>query len=702
MARLEKIRPSMRTAARVLARDGARTHYPGCLSMKITNSIEQLEARIAPAGFATTFTDVDGDLVTIKVSKGTLADAVINKVTAGLGEQLHSLNLSNAVFLGANVAITAKPQTVAGAVHGDGSVNVGEILGSSHGFGTVTVAGDLGRVTAAGDLTALSVGSMGKFGTTTGAALPYSQVGKIGTLAIRTDLDQAAIFAPRGIGSVAIGGSMIGGGGFTDSGSIICNSGSIGSVKIGGDLRGGDSNDSGKIYAFTKLGAVTIGGTVSGGLGSQDMTPGMEGQIHSEGDITSVKIGGDLRGGIGGDSGKIYTAGKLGPVTIGGSLLGGAGSQDTALGLEGQIHSDGDMSAVKITGSVIGSSGARSGQIKSASKIASVTIGGSVIGGSNFDAGSIIGTGDIGMIKIVGDLKGGTGDRAGRIHGNAGIASVSIGGSLVGGTFDETGEIRADLKLGKVTIGQNIVGSDVTGNATLDRAGYVVGNQIGSVTVTGSIIAGTNSGTGRLTNSGGIRALHDLGSVIVKGSLVGNSTNNVTVAALGQAATTTSDVAIKSVSVTGRVQFAEILAGYNADVSTSQRGVATDADAQIGSVTVNGDWTSSSIAAGATSGTDSFFGDTNDAAITGGKATIFSSIASVVIKGQALGTLAAGDAARFGIVAQFLGSVKIGATKFPLLALHGTDTFAAGKAQILGPSLGTFNGDGFDLHAFEV
>ena len=589
---------------------------------------------------------MDGDLVTIKVSKGTLALAGITKTGSGLGEQLQNLSLTDDSFNGASVSITAKPHALVagGPIRGDGSVNVGEISGGGNSLGAVAVAGDLGRITAGGPagLASLTVGSMGRFGTSTGAANLSSVVGKMGKLTIRTDLDQAAIFAPSGIASIVIGGSLIGGSA-ADSGSLISSIGSFPSVKIGGSLRGGTGDDTAKISAFISLGSVTIAGSVYGGASSQDIGNGLDGQIHSN---------------------------VIGSVKIGGSLVGG--------------------------------SAPRSAQIKSFTTIGSVTIGGSLLGGTAFDAGSIIADDVIGTIKIAGDLKGGMGDRAGRIHGNTNITSVTVGGSLIGGTFAETGEIRADFKLGKVTIGQNIVGTDVSGNASLDRAGYVDGDQISSVTIGGSIIAGKNTGTGLLTNSGGIRARHDLGSVIVKGSLIGNATNNVTIAALGQAAPAGSDLAIKSVSVTGSALFAEILAGYDHDNTTSGRGVATDPDAQIGSVAIGGDFTSSSIVAGVTSGTDAFFGDANDAAIAGGNANIFSSIASVVIKGQALGTIAAGDAARFGIVAQSLGGVKIGAAKIPLLAGPGTDTFAAGKAQILGPSLGTFNTDGFDLHAAEV
>lgn len=616
------------------------------------SSIEALEARIAPAGFATTFTDVDGDLVTLKVSKGTLADAVLTKSVSGMGEQLQMLDLSAAVFAGADVTFTAKPQTVWGDLHGDGLVNVGVINALGRALGKVTLPGDLGRITAGDAVTglgALSIGSLGHLGATTGA---------------------------------------------TDFSSVL--SGAVGKIKIATDLDGTTAAAGARIFVTNTLGALTVGGSVLGGAGV------LSGSVTVGNSLGPVKIGHDLQGGGGNESGKISTGGTLASVTIGGSVLGGSGSENTAPALLGQIHSSGDMGMVKITGSLQGGAGERSGQIKSLGKLAGVTIGGSVIGGSVFDAGSIISTLAMGPIKIAHDVKGGTGDRSGRIHSNGTLSSVTIGGSLLGGGADETGEILADIFLGKVFIGGDIRGGDVAGTAASNGAGAVYSDRVGSVTVLGSIFAGVNSGSGLLANSGAIHAAHDLGSVVVKGGLIGNASNPVRIVALGQTAQSGSDVAIKSVSVAGNVQFAEILAGYNSDTSTLARGVATNGDAQIGAVTIGGDFISSSIIAGLDAGSGGAFGDAGDTLISPGSATIFASIASVAIKGQALGTAAAGDAAHYGIGAQFVGAVTVGKTKVPLLGGKSNDTFAAGKAQILGSTLGTANLDGFDLHVFEV
>jgi hypothetical protein len=164
---------------------------------------------------------------------------------------------------------------------------------------------------------------------------------------------------------------------------------------------------------------------------------------------------------------------------------------------------------------------------------------------------------------------------------------------------------------------------------------------------------------------GGIRAGQALGSVRIRGNLVGTSASPVLITAVGQAGATTTDVAIGRLTVIGRVEHARILAGYNLI------GTAVNADAQIGAVTVGGDWVTSDIAAGATDGLDDEFGTDDDAMIGGGSADINSRIGSITIWGQALGDVSGGD--YFGWVAQAIGAVSIGGTMIPLTVGPGND-----------------------------
>ena len=70
---------------------------------------------------------------------------------------------------------------------------------------------------------------------------------------------------------------------------------------------------------------------------------------------------------------------------------------------------------------------------------------------------------------------------------------------------------------------------------------------------------------------------------------------------------------------------------------------------QIGKVTIGGDWIASDLVAGVSNGGDGF-GNANDVLITepddtqpGGSPTIIASIAKIVIKGQASGTVGGSD-----------------------------------------------------------
>ncbi len=112
------------------------------------------------------------------------------------------------------------------------------------------------------------------------------------------------------------------------------------------------------------------------------------------------------------------------------------------------------------------------------------------------------------------------------------------------------------------------------------------------------------------------------------------------------------------------MQFAQVLVGVDDTLEP------ISADARIGSVTVGGDWTASSIAAGINDGGNGF-GDSNDAVMSGGivrdDPNRVSRIGSVVIKGQAIGTLdSVSTTDTFGIVAQRIGSLTVGAAVFPL------------------------------------
>ena len=124
-------------------------------------ALETLESRtllsvvILNGGKSATYTDIDGDSVTITVSKGTLTFA---DFTPSVGDniQLQELDLSAGGFDGANISMKVVKNGT-----GNGFADIGYINSSGHDLGTVSVLGNLGRIDAGdGDLTAPAVKSL--------------------------------------------------------------------------------------------------------------------------------------------------------------------------------------------------------------------------------------------------------------------------------------------------------------------------------------------------------------------------------------------------------------------------------------------------------------------------------------------------------------------------------------------------------------
>jgi hypothetical protein len=103
-----------------------------------------------PGRATATYTDTDGDLVTVKVSKGTLDPGGANfiGIASGMGGQLQQLDLTDPAFAGANITITAVP-----AEPGDGFVNVGSIDATGFDLGSINVTGPIGTIKIAGHVT---------------------------------------------------------------------------------------------------------------------------------------------------------------------------------------------------------------------------------------------------------------------------------------------------------------------------------------------------------------------------------------------------------------------------------------------------------------------------------------------------------------------------------------------------------------------
>ncbi len=584
------------------------------LAVALPNDLTIMNATTA------TYLDQDGDKVTLKIT-GAAPSATLNAAdfvfsTGAVGSQLKLLNFADDGQEWAHASITLTAVPFAGK--GDSFATVGYINAAGVDLGKVSINGDLGQIDA-GDATtetpgllSLTAQSLGVVGNSQlpnpgGPDQGSDIVGKLGSLTIKTDMNHAQIHVT---------------GGTTD--------GSIGPVFIGGDV----------------LGA----GTLPAG-------------IQTEGPMGNVKILGSLLGGAAANVGSIISGTTMGSVFVGGSVEGGAAPN------AGIIESGTNMGSVFVKGHVIGGTADHTGTIHSTQTMGNVVVLGSIIGGAvtnpgDSDAGLVYaynpssGTGDesIGSVKIAGSLIGGPGSFGGSLYADHNIKSVTLGGSLIGGSGNASGTIEVGGNIGAIKIGGEMRG----GSASISGSILTfMDGSIASVTIGGAVI-----GSGLTAN--GIFAAKQLGAVKIGGDLRAPSGTSVQISAVGTLGATTPALAsaIKSITVAGSVSNALIRGGY------SLGGSGLNPDAGIGAVKVSGNWIGSNLIAGVTAGTDGFFGTADDLKISGDTtAAIFSKIASVTIKGFAFG--AAGAGFRFGIVAEQVGSIKVGRQTYVLAA--GTD-----------------------------
>ena len=211
------------------------------------------------------------------------------------------------------------------------------------------------------------------------------------------------------------------------------------------------------------------------------------------------------------------------------------------------------------------------------------------------------------------------------VQGN--LKSLSVGGSLVG-------DINVTGRLGSVVILGDLEG---VAGSTILRAGY-----LGAVKIGGDVI-------GARIMAAGVSAPTSAGQALV----------------------------IKTVTVLGDVVESRILAGYTIFSGTN-------AQVQIGTLAVKGNWILSDAAAGVRAGADLDFGSADD--ISAPNAGKFASrIAKIVIGGQVLGTFGGTDT--FGFVAKQIGSFRAGNVTYPL-SKTTTDNLTVGPT--------------FDVHVREL
>lgn len=487
--------------------------YVGGDGNDVTLTPEVITPTIVAGGKTATFTDRDGDLVTVKTTLGTFTAANFRLAGAGSGARFVTLDLTTGGFDGTKISITAKRQ----AGGGDGHVDLGFLNAFGVDVAAISVPGDIGglRVGNVGSNPNLGLGSLtaDSFGLQSNLASPGSFFvstinGPLGSMKIKgafqnhqLTIDSSAVKSGSIFIGDTFGANAIGGGG------RIVVEGSLGSFTVGGDIVGGLGIYTGNLTVNGTLGSLTVNGSIAGGDGSSSASVTV-----SQG-LPLAKIKRDLRGGGGSGSGQISVGGTTGAVNIVGSIIGGDGADS------GQIYAAKGLAKLTVGGDLrAGAIG--SGTVESQKAIKSITIGGSVLGAG---APSILAE-TLGSITIKRDFAGlGTGrasiaasgvSNPADVKAATAIASLTVLGSvknadLLAGYSDSgwNSQVNADVQIGKVMAKGNWENSRVV--AGVESANSIFGD----------------AGDGPI-NAGGNATIHSrIASIVIGGTLKGSATS---------------------------------------------------------------------------------------------------------------------------------------------------------------------------------
>lgn len=549
------------------------------------SSIESLEGRIAPAaiianGSGISYTDGDGDHVTITFSKaifaGDNASTNLTKVftfdhgdaasTSDVQQSLQLIDLTQLLAInGQNPANGISMDIeVTKADGGDGLVNVGAIKATRMTLSDVKVHGDLGQIDVGRDdapvaLNSLTVDSLGKLTTTQFGAPSYESTitGKLGTFTAREvaggylhvvdgfgTLTKASV-AKGNIGKVAITESIHSRDATVEAANdgLIFTTGNIDSIVIGTNrahqagtpadgLVGGKGDNSGSILVGGTVGSALIKGDITGGEGVAS------GVLSAAKDITSVEVRGFVLGGAGDSSGEIGATHSLGTVKIArvvdGQVLSGitAGSGTDS----GLVFSLGSINDITVVGDITGAAdiaadatgiSAHAGGISAAGALTKLTLTGSLVGGiGDHLSGFIEGTGSLGTISISGNVVGGEGDNSGVIISDGAATSITVSGYVLGGAGVSSGGILTGFggagKLGSLVINDGLSGGDG------DGSGFVNAFSIGSAHI---VVKDTSIGRAAVQGAGGdasgsIHVASGAGTIFLGGPVAGGEGNN--------------------------------------------------------------------------------------------------------------------------------------------------------------------------------
>ena len=411
--------------------------------MKNHTSIEPLEPRIAPAtisivGKTATWTDFDGDLVTMK---WTSTDApFFAKMDRDLGLSVSRILLDPVKHNNASITVTVK----AAGVFGDGRVELGHLDGPGVALKSFNgPKAGISEIDLGNGVNSIGTLIMGSYGQTKIAFFSGAMGDELGEINGSTKVVKIN-------GDITNGRLIVGG-----------NSGTSthGSISVAGNMRGdSDPNFGGELYIFGHGKSLTVGGNLyssasiltSAGIGVDKVT--ILGDIKASNiyvSTSALSIRGSVVDGV-------ITAISTKTILIGGSLV--AQSQGG-----GTLTTFGNIGTITVKGSLIGTNAAK------------------------WDGFSIMGEADLSHAAAIVNKSS---------TSPASVKSISIGGSIISGTISNSnpavnGGIYSEGNIGKLTIGGNIEGNSKTpvnilvkGTAPTTAGDY---SAIGSITVKGSV-----------------------------------------------------------------------------------------------------------------------------------------------------------------------------------------------------------------------
>lgn len=656
---------------------GGNASVPGVKSLTV-QSLGLLNSSVL-------LSSIEGALPTLTIKGDLRASLEVNGATDG---KLGTASIGG-TFTTNSTSVVLRTGT------GIGSLKIGgDIRNSFGGTVSITTGGPIGSLQVLGGIAGISTSNtvlITSFGQITqpasglDIAIGKLMVGGSAEFLIVRAGDAATDNADASIGSITVGGDWIGS--TVQAGT---NTGPDGRIGTNDDVKfsGGATRDQANI--FSQIGSFTVKGQALGTLSSSN---DMFGVVAER--IGTAKVGGRTFAfvpdagltlhreaffaaptgpGVGTEAPVFdFTIRELGSTTPS-VALGGAGLSISGDGKSATFTDvDGDLvTATRSAGRFVTgdfdflTAASGGGQLRhltvtpaggDAVVTLSITAKPTSDGGNGFvNIGEIDATGvPLGNVTVAGDLGrfvGGLG-----ISGKPGVAALTAHSIGTLGTNTGATSLASSFQdgVGKITIGADLRGMlSAEGTATF-----------GTIAVGGSLTSGlldASRGIGAVSIKGSVRGSRiisdsgSLGTISIGGDLVGDGVS-ATISGFGQIVSPAvgPDLAIKSLDVKGNVDKARIDAGIGAN-----------ADASIGKISVGREWLASTVRAGVIAGKDGFIGTTDDTKTTGislrDRGTNFSTISSIIIKGQAFGSTMAGDS--FGIVAEQIGAAKVGAAIF--------------------------------------